>query len=140
MSSKSGMSMRERMAAIPNRFAEKQKEANGDPIKTSAAGPYKSGLKTDQSVGVRQMTEEQKKAAANKPKDGSQFLPKGVPAGNKANTPASKTKPRTKNTYPGSAENMIDDVKKTGKKLYDEANDMIWNGREWVLKDLGLKK
>ena len=32
MSSKSGMSMRERMANIPNRFAEKQKEMlNGDP-------------------------------------------------------------------------------------------------------------
>lgn len=58
---------------------------------TSAAGPYKSGMKTDQSKGVRKMT----KPAAPKAKGGSQFLPKGVPAGVKRNTPASKTKPRS---------------------------------------------
>lgn len=58
---------------------------------TSAAGPYKSGMKTDRSTGVRKMT----KPAAPKAKGGSQFLPKGIPAGNKKKVPASKTKPRS---------------------------------------------
>jgi hypothetical protein len=58
---------------------------------TSAAGPYKSGMKTDQSKAVRKMT----KPAAPKAKGGDQFLPKGIPAGNKKKVPASKTKPRS---------------------------------------------
>jgi hypothetical protein len=58
---------------------------------TSAAGPYKSGMKMDKSTGVRKMT----KPAAPKAKGGSQFLPKGIPAGNKKKVPASKTKPRS---------------------------------------------
>ena len=58
---------------------------------TSAAGPYKSGMKTDRSTGVHKMT----KPAAPKAKGGSQFLPKGIPAGNKKKVPASKTKPRS---------------------------------------------
>jgi hypothetical protein len=84
---------------------------------TSAAGPYKSGMKTDKSTGVRKMT----KPAAPKAKGGSQFLPKGVPAGSKANTPKSKTQPRTVNTYPGSIEEKI---KSGGKVLVDEAKGM----------------
>ena len=44
---------------------------------TSATGPYKAGMKTDKSVGVRKIT----KPAAPKAKGGSQFLPKGIPAG-----------------------------------------------------------
>jgi hypothetical protein len=63
---------------------------------TSATGPYKSGMKTDKSKGVRKMT----KPAAPKAKGGSQFLPKGVPAGVKKNTPASKTKPRNTSSGP----------------------------------------
>lgn len=58
---------------------------------TSATGPYKAGMKTDQSKGVRKMT----KPAAPKAKGGSQFLPKGIPAGNKKKLPPSKTKPRS---------------------------------------------
>jgi hypothetical protein len=103
---------------------------------TSATGPYKSGMKTDKSVGVRKMT----KPAAPKAKGGSQFLPKGIPAGNKKKLPPSKTKPRTKNTYPGSAQNLYDDVKKTGKRLVNEANEKIYGAGEWLRKDLGLPK
>lgn len=95
---------------------------------TSAAGPYKSGLKTDKSVGVRKMT----KPAAPKAKGGSQFLPKGVPAGVKRNTPASKTKPRTQNTYPGSAQNLYDDLKKTSGRLVNEAKGMVKSGLKKV--------
>ena len=62
---------------------------------TSAAGPYKSGLKTDKSVGVRKMTDAQKKSAANKPKGDGQFVPKGLSQPQKGNTPKSKTKPRS---------------------------------------------
>jgi hypothetical protein len=58
---------------------------------TSATGPYKAGMKTDKSTGVRKMT----KPAAPKEKGGSQFLPKGIPAGNKKKLPPSKTKPRS---------------------------------------------
>ena len=58
---------------------------------TSAAGPYKSGLKTDKSVGVRKIT----KPAAPTPKGGARFVPKGIPVGHRANTPKSKTKPRS---------------------------------------------
>ena len=64
-----------------------------DPPKktTSPTGPYKTGMRTDKSTGVRALT----KPAAPKAKGGSQFLPKSIPAGNKANTPKSKTKPRS---------------------------------------------
>ena len=78
-----------------------------DPPKkktTSAAGPYKTGMKTDKSVGVRKMT----KPAAPKAKGGSQFLPKGVPAGNKKKLPPSKTKPRSVASGPNFFErNMV---------------------------------
>jgi hypothetical protein len=110
-----------------------------DPPKkktTSAAGPYKTGMKTDKSVGVRKMT----KPAAPKAKGGSQFLPKGVPAGSKANTPKSKTKPQTKNVYPGSLEEGYDKIKSGAKRVYNEGNEKIWGAREWLRKDLGLPK
>ena len=111
------------------------------PVKSkSAAGPYKTGMKTDRSTGVRKMTDAQKKAAANKPKGGDRFLPKGVPAGNKKKVPASKTKPRTKNTYPGSFEEAYDVLKKNSRGLVNEANEKIYGAREWLRKDLGLPK
>jgi hypothetical protein len=121
------MAIRKAMSKKTDPPAKKQK---------SAAGPYKTGMKTDRSTGVRKMT----KPAAPKAKGGDQFLPKGIPAGNKKKVPASKTKPRTKNTYPGSAQNLFDDVKKTGKQLVDQANEGIWSAREWLRKDLGLPK
>lgn len=99
---------------------------------TSAAGPYKSGLKTDKSVGVRKMT----KPAAPKAKGGSQFLPKGVPAGTKRNTPASKTKPRTKNTYPGSMEQAIDTAKGAVRKTGSEIRKSMERGVKWVENDM----
>jgi hypothetical protein len=108
------------------------------PVKkqTSAAGPYKTGMKTDKSVGVRKMT----KPAPPKAKGGSQFLPKGIPAGNKKKLPPSKTKPRTKNVYPGSLEEGYDIIKSGAKRVYNEANEKIWGAREWLRKDLGLPK
>ena len=54
-----------------------------DPPKkktSSPVGPYKAAPKGDKSTGVRKMT-------APKAKGGSQFLPKGIPAGSKKNTP-----------------------------------------------------
>lgn len=52
------------------------------PKKTSSpVGPYKAAPKGDKSVGVRNMT-------AQKPKGGSQFLPKGIPAGDQRNVPS----------------------------------------------------
>jgi hypothetical protein len=86
-----------------------------DPKKTSPAGPYKTGMKTDRSTGVRQMTAEQKRAAAKKPKDGSQFLPKDIPAGSKANTPKSKTKPRSVASGPNWFERNMIPRDKNGK-------------------------
>ena len=103
---------------------------------TSAAGPYKSGMKTDQSKGVRKMTA----PAAPKAKGGSQFLPKGIPAGNKKKLPPSKTKPQTKNVYPGSLEEAYDKIKSGAKQIYNEGNEKIWGAREWLRKDLGLPK
>ncbi len=45
--------------------------------KSSPVGPYKPAPKGDKSTGVRKMVTE-------KPKGGSQFLPKGIPAGTSA--------------------------------------------------------
>jgi hypothetical protein len=111
------------------------KAGNGGPT-PSAAGPYKSGLKTDQSKAVRKITT----TAQPKPKDGSQFLPKGVPAGHKKNVPASKTKPRTVNTYPGSAEEAFDTVKKGYHTLGSDINEGVNAAGKWIRKDLGLQK
>ncbi len=106
------------------------------PAKKSAAGPYKTGMKTDRSTGVRKMTDAQKKAAANKPKGGDRFLPKGVPAGNKKKVPASKTKPRTKNTYPGSMEQAIDIAKGNARKTGSEIRKSMERGVKWVENDM----
>ena len=59
------------------------KKTNPPKKKTSSpVGPYKAAPKSDKSTGVRKMT-------APKAKGGSQFLPKGVPAGKIGkNTPA----------------------------------------------------
>ena len=99
---------------------------------TSAAGPYKSGLKTDRSVGVRKMT----KPAAPKAKGGSQFLPKGVPAGHRGNTPKSKTKPQTKNIYPGSYEQAYDQIKSGVKKMYNQGNEKIEGARRTIFREI----
>jgi len=58
------------------------KKTNTPPgKKSSPVGPYKPAPKNDKSTGVRKMVTE-------KPKGGSQFLPKGIPAGSKSNTPS----------------------------------------------------
>jgi hypothetical protein len=56
------------------------KKTNPPKKKSSPVGPYKAAPKSDKSVGVRRMT-------APKDKGGSQFLPKGIPAGSKKNVP-----------------------------------------------------
>ena len=57
------------------------KKTNPPKKKTSSpVGPYKAAPKSDKSTGVRKMT-------APKAKGGSQFLPKGVPAGSTKNAP-----------------------------------------------------
>jgi len=55
------------------------KKTNTPSKGSSPIGPYKAAPKGDKSTGVRNMV-------AEKPKGGSQFLPKGIPAGK--NTPS----------------------------------------------------
>ena len=56
------------------------KKTNPPKKTSSSVGPYKPAPKGDKSIGVRKMT-------ASKPKGGSQFLPKGIPAGSTKNAP-----------------------------------------------------
>lgn len=55
------------------------KKTNPPKKTTSPVGPYKTAPKGDKSTGVRKMV-------AEKPKGGSQFLPKGVSAGKSGKT------------------------------------------------------
>ena len=98
---------------------------------TSAAGPYKSGMKTDQSKGVRKIT----KPAAPKAKGGSQFLPKGIPAGVKKNTPPSKTKPRSVASGPSFFERNIMPRDKNGNIARGVFGDMGFDDLKRELKN-----
>ena len=96
---------------------------NTDPPKKktpSPVGPYKAAPKGDKSVGVRKMT-------AEKPKGGSQFLPKGIPAGSKKNTPPSTRGVR--NLYFHDNTGKVKKLYGTDKNNYIESLDTTGYGK-----------
>lgn len=98
---------------------------------TSAAGPYKAGMKTDQSKAVRKMT----KPAPPKAKGGDQFLPKGIPAGNKKKLPPSKTKPRSVASGPSWFERNMVPRDKNGNIARGVLGDMSFDDLKREIKN-----